>query len=78
MAKIKVQIDRDECIVCGSCWIDCPQVFEEGPDDALSQIVEQYRVEGDPSRGEVPEELESCVQEAADNCPVEIIHVEAS
>jgi ferredoxin len=78
MDKIKVQIDRDECILCGSCWLDCPQVFEESPDDGLSQVVEQYRVDGDPARGEVPEELESCVQTAADNCPVEIIHIEAS
>jgi ferredoxin len=39
--------------------------------------VEQYRVDGDPAQGEVPEELESCVQEAAANCPVEIIHLEA-
>jgi ferredoxin len=78
MTKIRVRIDRDECIVCGTCWEDCPQVFEEGPDDGLSQIVEQYWVDGDPAQGEVPEELESCVQEAAANCPVEIIHLEAS
>jgi ferredoxin len=78
MAKVGVRIDRDECIVCGTCWEDCPEVLEEGPDDGLSQIVEQYRVDDDPSRGEVPEELESCVQEAAANCPVEIIHVETS
>lgn len=76
MAKVRIQIDRDECIVCGSCWQDCPEVFEEGPDDGFSQIVEQYRVEGDPARGEAPEELKSCVQGAADNCPVEIIHLE--
>jgi ferredoxin len=75
---VKVTIDRDECIVCGSCWIDCPEVFEEGPDEGLSQVVEQYRVNGDPSQGEVPDELRSCVQEAADNCPVAIIDVEAS
>ena len=75
MAVTRVRIDRDECIVCGSCWEDCPQVFEESPDDGLSQVVAQYRVDGDPAQGEVPEELESCVSEAADNCPVEIIHV---
>lgn len=72
-----VQIDRDECILCGSCWEDCPEVFEESPDDGLSQILEQYRVDDDPAQGEVPDELESCVQNAADICPVEIIHVTA-
>jgi ferredoxin len=78
MAKIRVRIDRDECIVCGSCWVDCPEVFEEGPDDGFSQVVEQYRLDDDLSQGEVPEELESCVQEAAEICPVEIIHLETS
>jgi ferredoxin len=78
MAKIRIRIERDECIFCASCWEDCPEVFEEGPDDGFSQVVEQYRLDGDPSQGEVPEELESCVQGAADMCPVEIIHLETS
>lgn len=76
MEKIRIRIDRDECIACGACWDVCPEVFEESPDDGLSQIVEQYRVGGDPSQGEVPETLADCVQCAADDCPVEIIHVD--
>lgn len=75
---IKVRIDRDECILCGSCWEDCPEVFEESPEDDLSQVVEQYRMNGDLARGQVPNELEDCVQSAADVCPVEIIHLETS
>ena len=78
MAKTRARIDRDDCILCGTCWVDCPQVFEESLDDGLSQIVDEYRVGDDPGQGEVPGVLESCVQEAATNCPVEIIHVEAS
>jgi ferredoxin len=77
MGKIRIRIDRDECILCGSCWEDCPEVFEESPDDGLTQVVEKYRTGGDLAQGEVPEELESCVQEAAEDCPVEIIHLEA-
>lgn len=73
---MKVQIDREECIACGACCDDCPEVFEEDEADGSSQIVEQYRVNGDPALGEVPDELESCVRAAADGCPVEIIHVE--
>lgn len=72
---MKVTIDRDECTSCGSCWSVCDAVFEED-DDGVSQIVAKYRVGGDPGTGEVPEDLRGCVQEAADSCPVEIIHVE--
>ena len=74
---MKVTIDRDECISCGACYADCPQVFEENDDDYLSQIVEEYRVDGDIAVGEVPDDLEECATSAAEGCPVEIIHVEA-
>jgi len=74
---MRVRIDRDECISCATCWEGCPEVFEEGPEDGFSQIIEQYRVDGDLAQGEVPEE-ESCVREAAADCPVEIIHIEES
>jgi len=73
---ITVHIDRDDCILCGACWTDCPDVFEEGPDEGLSQIVPSYQTDGDPGAGAVPDNLQDCVQEAADGCPVEIIHVE--
>lgn len=68
-------IDREECISCGVCWTTCPEFFEENSDDGFSQVVEQYMVGGDSAQGEAPDDLEDCVQEAADGCPVEIIHV---
>jgi ferredoxin len=76
MSEISIRIDRDECILCASCWEICPEVFEESSDDGLSQIVEGHRLHGDPALGKVPDELEGCVQDAADACPVEIIHLE--
>lgn len=72
---MKVTIDRDECSSCGTCWVICEEVFEED-DEGLSSIVEKYRVGGDPGKGEVPEDLRECVEEAADSCPMEGIHVE--
>lgn len=72
----KVTIDRDECITCGNCFNNYPQFFEENPDDGFSQVVEKYRVGGSLAIGEAPEELRDYVQNAADECPVEIIHVE--
>jgi ferredoxin len=74
--KLAVSIDRDECISCATCWETCPDFFEENPDDGFSQIVEKYRAGDNPGEGRAPEELEDCVREAADDCPVEIIHIE--
>jgi len=73
---IRVTVDRDECIACGACYEECPEVFEEDPDDGLSRIVEACRVDGDPAVGHVPDDLADCVQAAADGCPVEAIQVE--
>ncbi|HZD42594.1 MAG TPA: ferredoxin [Methanomicrobiales archaeon] len=71
----QVEIDRPGCISCAACWTNCPEVFEENPDDTLSQIHEQYREDSDVGRGKVPEDLEDCVQEAADLCPTQVIQV---
>lgn len=70
-----VRIDREDCISCGVCWTTCPEFFEENVDDGYSQVVEQYRTGGNIGQGEAPDDLEDCVQDAADGCPVEIIHV---
>mgnify|MGYP001069851343 CR=1 FL=1 len=72
---MKVTIDRDECTMCTVCWETCPDVFEESPEDGLSQIVEEFRDNGNVDQGVVPESLSDCVNEAADDCPVEIIHI---
>jgi ferredoxin len=71
---MKIHIDRDECIECGLCATTCADVFELKAGEKAS-IVECYRT-GDPSAGEVGEVLRSCVEEAADSCPVQIIDVE--
>lgn len=73
---VKVIIDRPGCVSCESCWTLCPEIFEEDPNDGLSSIVEQYRVDGNPAEGEVPDNLADCATEAADSCPVAVIVVE--
>ena len=70
-----VIIDRDGCISCGTCWLECPEVFEENPGDAKSQVVERYRSEAGPAEGDAPDEIADCVQHAADACPVAVITV---
>jgi ferredoxin len=73
---MKVTIDRDNCTSCGTCWDACPAFFEENPDDSFSRIVEKYQAGGNPAKGAAPEDLEACVTDAADSCPVQIIHVD--
>jgi ferredoxin len=72
---MKITIDREECTSCTLCWSDCPQIFEENPDDGWSQIVSKYRAGGNPAGGEIPADLGTCAKDAAEACPVEIIHV---
>ncbi len=73
---MRVWIDREDCISCGTCYETCGEVFEENPDDSWSQIVKKYRPGTEVGVGEVPEELEACAKEAEDACPVEVIHTE--
>ncbi|MCD6368836.1 MAG: ferredoxin [Thermoproteales archaeon] len=74
--KLKVKIDRDQCISDMVCVSLCPDVFEMNDEDGRAQIVEKFRVEGKIGEGLVPEELEDCVKSAAEACPVQIISVE--
>lgn len=72
---VKVIINRAECVSCGTCVDTCPAFFELGKEDTLSQVVEAYRTEGKLEQGEAPPDLEDCVIEAADLCPVQVIAV---
>lgn len=73
----KVQVERDDCTSCANCWTLCPEVFEQNIADDKSQIIEEYRVNDNLREGIVPIEI-SRVNDAADQCPVQIIHVEKS
>jgi ferredoxin len=73
---VKITIDRPGCVSCESCWTLCPDVFEQNPDDGLSEVAEQYRVDGNLAEGKVADDLADCTQEAADACPVAVISVE--
>jgi len=78
MRCMKVTIDRSNCTSCGTCWDACPAFFEESPEDSFSRVLERYHLNGDHGKGIAPEDLEACVTEAADFCPVSIITVEES
>ena len=63
----KIIIEREKCIGCGTCVTVCPAHFEMA-EDGLAKIKE-----GDG--GEKKVEEAGCSKEAAQNCPVQCIHV---
>lgn len=73
---MKIVIDRENCVSCGTCWESCPDVFEQDPEDSLSRIVEKIRLGGDRAEGTPPEDLEACAARAADDCCAAVIRVE--
>ncbi len=74
--SMKVTIDRQACVSCGTCWDECPGFFEQDPDDSFSRVIEQFRNGGSPAEGTPSGDLEPCAREAADLCPVQIINIE--
>lgn len=74
--EMTVRVDRDECISCGVCWSECPELYIEDTADGKTSIASEYRIDGDASRGQVPETLAAGAQAGADSCPVSCIHIE--
>jgi ferredoxin len=68
---MKIHIDQDGCIECGLCQQTCAEIFfvENGQ---KASIVEKYQ-KNSPNEGEVPDKLSSCVNDAVESCPVQVI-----
>ena len=58
---MKVSINKEDCVGCGLCVDDCPDVFEMSEDVAIVKAEE------------VPENLVNAVKEATESCPVDAI-----
>ncbi len=61
---MRVFIDEDECIACGTCVELCPDIFQ------MNEEIEKAVVilpEGGPKE---------CIEEAIESCPVSCIHWE--
>ena len=71
MARFKVEIVRPECISCELCTQTCPDYFVMAS-DGYSSLKGGKRI-GDNDELEL--ENDACTREAADDCPVNCIHV---
>lgn len=61
---MKITINQEKCIGCGSCTAVCPDVFEL--DDNGKVRLKEGKEKTD----------EQCAQEAVDICPVQAIEIE--
>jgi ferredoxin len=67
----KVIIERDRCTSCGSCEDLCQELFELD-ENGISHIIGSKRV---GNNDEIEIEDDKCSLDAAENCPVMIIHI---
>ena len=62
---MKVKINQEKCISCGSCPSLAPEVFVFN-DEGVAEVIKQ----------DVPKELEEAVKDAIEFCPTQAIYEE--
>lgn len=60
---MKIKIDKEKCIGCGSCVAICPDFFEL--DENNKAIFKENKEESDRD--------DKCIEEAIEICPVQVI-----
>ncbi len=70
--KFRIEIDREKCIACGTCFIVDPTHFEL--DENRKSKVVGGKTNG-KSEGTFNDEEVEAAQEAEDSCPVSVIKV---
>jgi len=71
---MKITHEKSKCIGCGACVSSCHEYFEMG-EDGKAHLKNSKLVDKDNEIYEVEVEEIKCAQEAADNCPVQCIHI---
>ncbi len=69
---MKIIQEREKCIGCGSCAAVCPKYWkmeEDGKATLIGSVVNSKELY------ELELEKTECNQEAADSCPINIIHI---
>jgi ferredoxin len=73
MAKFKIEHDRPNCIGCGACAAVAPDYWEMA-DDGKSSIKDGKKT-GEKEEREIDERDLPPNKEAAESCPVNVIHI---
>jgi ferredoxin len=69
---MKVVLEKEKCIGCGTCVALCPKYFQMQQDDRAN-------LKGGVSSGETEQLTISnieCIKDAADSCPGQAINIE--
>lgn len=69
----KIIYEREKCIGCGSCAALCPKYWEMA-EDGKSKLLNSSQ-DAKTGNYELKTDKIECNQEAADACPVNIIHI---
>ncbi len=70
---MKVSIDQDACLGCGTCTCLCVSFFELAESLEVARIREEFQA-GDPSLGEAFQDVD-CIEIAVNKCPVNAIEI---
>lgn len=70
---MKIILDRNKCIGCGTCAALCPRYFEMAEDGKSS--LKGAKSKPKPQTEELTIKKIDCAQDAADSCPVKAITV---
>ena len=68
---MRIKIDQERCIGCGSCVSICPDVFELDENNKVQLKRNKGKKELEVNKG-------SCASEAAEICPVRAITIEGN
>lgn len=74
MAKFILEHNRPDCIGCGACAAVCPARWEMN-DDGKSDIIEGKNRPDGWQEKEIDEKEFQCNLDAAESCPVNVIHL---
>ena len=72
--KYQIQHDRPNCIGCAACAAVAPD-FWEMHEDGKSDIIGSKKTEDEWEELDIDEKDLACNKEAADSCPVNVIHI---
>ena len=74
MTKFVIEHDRPNCIGCGSCCVIADK-FWELDDEGKSKLIKGTRRENGKEMQEIEEKDLEVVKDAAESCPVNVIHL---